>query len=155
MNHNTSPSLAPTTEIVAAIILDSLPAEEIRQLKADAKVYIYARTNVEIGDNVKIHIANNTPTRVALALPYYGRIEKARAEILKETEIQNIIGGEIVISLLIGSLVGGAIGIVASGSAAAITVGSTVGAVVGAGIGVAALATTAGVLTTKREKGEI
>ena len=74
------PVLAPTTELVGAVILGRLNDDSLERLKADARGYILATTKIEISDTIKINVVMNTKDTVALALPYYESIELVRAE---------------------------------------------------------------------------
>ena len=136
--------LAPSTELMGAIMLHQLDSCEIEQLKADAKGYIYARTNVAVGDDVVVNIVVNSDNEVALALPYYDSIEVARANALDDINIGQVAGGEIIISTIVGAIIGFSVAAGVTGSALTVTaaasaavIGTVTGAVIGAAVGTA------------------
>lgn len=131
--------LAATTELMGAVILNSLDSETTGQLKADPKATIYAKTNIELSD-MEIKVVENTSRDVALILPCYETLERTRADAIADADIAEISAGEIIISIIAGALIGSSIALMAgaaSGGTAVFT-GIAIGAAVGGIVGTAA-----------------
>ena len=136
--------LLPMNELIGAVVIPALSNEDIQAFKTDANSVLASTCNIDIEVDVKL--VENSNSDVNLALPYYSEVEALRVEMLKDERLNDISGGEIVISIFV---VGGALagfGLASAAGAgvlttlAAISVGSVVGGVVGAGVAGTAIA---------------
>ncbi len=130
--------LVALNEIVGAVHVPSLSNEQISALKADAIGFLSVNLNIELeGD---ISVVENSSSDVHLTLPYYSMVEELQTEMLKDEKLADIVGGEIIISLLVfagagvGFLIAGAAGTVGLSSMAIIGVSAAIGGAVGLGI---------------------
>ncbi len=105
-------SLFPSTEIISSFLSFACKrdASLLKAVEKDVKSTIFSISNIDFA-NTEIQIVKNTETDVALILPYYSELDNTQAVKIPDDEM-NIIGGEIVITVL-GTLgaIGSAIGI--------------------------------------------
>ena len=150
--------LYPTTELMSVAVLGTLDDQEVNKIKDDAKGYLFAKTNIDLGD-IAVNTVENTNSQINLTLPYYSLVDEVSAQALTDSSIEDAAGGfEIFFSIgtavtvIAGTLFGA--GAAAAVGGAAISVGV---AVVAAGIaaGAVAIGTVAvgtGVGVTERNK---
>ena len=126
-------TIAPLLEISSVVLIDTLTKTDTAEFLGNPKNFIASKLHVNT-DDVDILVAENNNEEVHLALPYYSYIETVQAEMLKDTCLENITGGEILIT---ASAFGGFLiaGVFSSGYGV-----SVAGAVIGGALGVATLA---------------
>ena len=113
-------------------ITSGLPTEELNSFKADPKGTIFAKSNVEINFDVKV--AENSANEIHLALPYYERLDNITSEMVADSELDDVAGGEVVsvILVIIGTICAVGAGVVgAAAGATAVVGGVTTGIVAG------------------------
>ncbi len=117
--------LIPFNEIVAAIALPKLNDETYESFMKNPNDFI--NNFAELDSGISLHTVTNTKSQVHLALPYYSIVEEVNAKMMEDTQIDDIIGGEIVIGLAVfgGYALAAAAG---AGSIASTIIGGVVGA---------------------------
>ena len=141
MNKNIK--LAPTIEISSALLTPLLTEADLQNINQNPKTFLQSKLNLN-AEKVEVQIAFNNANEVNLALPYYSGLENLQAEMLKDQNLDDITGGEIIIALgitvgatvgwglgfsLTSAAIGGVIGGALAGTAAVI-VGATTAAAV-------------------------
>ncbi len=141
-------TLPPVLEISSAILTDSLTQKDASQLLQNPKDFVCAKLNADTA-GVDITVATNNNNEVHLALPYYSGIEQAKAQVLKDGSLDDISGGELLITL-------GAVGGLLIGQIAGTVTLTALGGIIGGAIGAAALAGVIGGTTTaiRAKKGQ-
>lgn len=141
---NKPTNLFASTEIVGAIATSGLTASDVEALTADPKSVIESNFDIDVS-GLDIKVIENSGNDIILTLPYYSIVEQLQAEALKDESLQDISGGEILITLGILAGIGVTItaGVAITGTAVAGSV-VAVGGLVGGLIGGAAVAAAAG-----------
>lgn len=128
MDMQTTPrQVAPTTEIIGAVLLETLPSTEKTDFVSDPKSYLYTKLNIDVADNPAVQTVTNDDKVIHLSLPYYDCITAESTQQLSDVELEDIGGGEIFISIIVGLIVGTGVGIgvtaIAGGGSAAVVGG--------------------------------
>ncbi len=132
-------SVYPVNEIIGSFTSTELTAEDLVLFKSNPNDYLQA--NMGVNYKGGITIVENSDSEVHLALPYYSVVSTMSALELTPEMLDQVSGGEIVITL--SALAGAGIGFAVGGSLLGLTAGSLGAAtIIGAGIG-AGVATTA------------
>ncbi len=130
--------IIPFNEIFAAAILPKLDNESYESFVNNPKNFIDSFADIDSG--VSYQTVTNSASQVHLALPYYSIVEEMNAKIMADNQIDDIIGGEIIIGLAVfggyalaaaagaGSVGATLIGAAAGAATALIAAGSVVGA---------------------------
>ncbi len=142
-NTQTNPiQLFPTNEIVGAMLPFFTSSDELNSLEKNAKEILFSKLNLEVSDDFNISVLENTSDTVNLVLPFYSQSDEISAKCLKDSEVKEIAGGEI-IGLILFALAG-------IGSAVAATVAPTVivGATAAIAIGAGTVAASVGTAVT-------
>ncbi len=141
-------TIAPVLEISSAILTDALTQEDIAQFLSHPKNFVCSKLKTDIV-GVDITVATNNKSEVHLALPYYSGIEAAKAQALQDGSLNDISGGELLITL-------GAVGGLLIGQIAGTVTLTALGGIIGGAVGAAALAGVIGGTTTaiRAKKGQ-
>ncbi len=143
--------LFPSTEIIGAMACDIMNAEQIKAFALKPETIIASLAEIDVS-NLDITVVENSKNDVNIVLPYYSQIETMQAEMLKDESLNNISGGEILIS--VGITAGLGIGLLI---AKAVSAGASVaiaGGLVGAAIGASVVASVAGGVIAGVEENE-
>lgn len=106
--------LIPFNEITAAILIPKLNNNQMNEFTANAKEFLKSYLDIDVQHD--IIVVENTNSDVAIALPYYENMQTITASSINEEELDEIIGGEILISIF--AIAGTAIGFGIASSAA-------------------------------------
>ena len=150
MNYKT---VYPVNEIVGSFASTEIAAEDFGSFKSSPNDYL--RSTLNINYEGEITIVENSDSEIHLALPYYDIVGTMSAIELTPEMLDQVAGGEIVITLcaLAGAGIGFAIGGAALGlTGASLAAATIVGAGVGAGIATTVAAVGAGVGISERKK---
>lgn len=125
MNNN---KICASTEIAGVVLTNELPTEQLDNFASDPHSVIACYLDLDFA-NIAIHVVENSAEEIHIALPYYDKIEAIRSEVLADTSMNDVAGGEVITALtfLFGSI-GFAFGI---GTVSTATATFTTGAVVG------------------------
>ncbi len=146
---NESPQLFAANELMGAALTANMSKTDTLAFASDPKSFIASYLKFDAGD-VSISVVENGADTLNLALPYYSALENISTEALKDADIGDVAGGEIIITLGIigGAVAGGTLGVIVGAGltvGAGIAIGGAVaggvagvGAAVGIGVGVAA-----------------
>ncbi len=96
--------LFASTELMGAIAISTLTRKEMREFAENPHGMVASA----IGEDVytlSIQVVENTPDMVHLALPYYGALDKLKAEEVSDKDLDAIVGGEI-LSTAAGTIMG-------------------------------------------------
>lgn len=136
---NNSNKLVALNEVFGAYATHQLSNEGVNLLKADANNFI--KSNFDIDIDGDISIIENSENEINLALPFYSGVEDIKAMALKDKNLDNISGGEILITVFaaIGVAAGVASGVAIAGAASGLGIGLGIaggiaGGVVGAAV---------------------
>ncbi len=90
--------LFPTVEISGAVLTDLLASSDLHAFNNDPKGYMLNHLRMDLSE-ITVEVVCNDENEVHLALPYYSLTENLQAEMLQDSCIDDITGGEIVITL--------------------------------------------------------
>lgn len=113
--------LAPTTEIVSSLLSNLCHRDdELREaVFQDAKAVAFARFNVEIKDELVLHVVQNNDNVVNLSLPYYENVTQLGASGIDDTTLADVAGGDVITAIIFAIV--GAVGLsIAAGTAGAV-----------------------------------
>ncbi len=129
---NEGPQLFAANELMGATLTANMSKSDRVAFASNSKSFISSSLNLDTGD-ISVSVVENDSATLHLALPYYADLERLSAEVLKDADIDDVAGGEIIISIgvAIGSLAAVSAA-VAAGAAA--TAGGVAVAVAGAGL---------------------
>ncbi len=136
-------NLFASTEIIGALTTNNLSAEDAKTFAADPQAAI-AAMGVDVS-HIDVKVAQNSENDVSIVLPYYTQVEVFQSEMLKDEKLNNVAGGEIIISLAIiggvaiGSTVAVSAGIAGTGVVVAAAIGGAIGGTIAGGIVTAAV----------------
>ncbi len=126
---NEGPQLFAANEIMGAALTAKMSKSDILSFEQDPRSFIASSLNFDTGD-ISVSVVENDSATLNLALPYYSDLERLSAEVLKDADIDDVSGGELLIT--IGLLVAASFaGVVATG-ATIVGVGAGIGAAAGA-----------------------
>ncbi len=125
---NTNTNLFPANEIVGALGVSELNAEQAKAFAANPNQAI-AALGVDTMD-IEFKVVENSGKDVHITLPFYTEVDAMHAEMIKDETLNQISGGEIFISIgIVGGIMAGV------GIAGALGVGVTTIGFVGGAIG--------------------
>ncbi len=137
---NESPQLFAANEIMGAALTVNMSKTDTLAFASDPKSFISSSLNLDTGD-ISVSVVENDSATLHLALPYYTDLERLSAGVLKDADIDDVAGGEIIISILAiaGAIGGGVAAAAITGTALSFGTAAVVtGAIIGTGVGVAA-----------------
>lgn len=152
---DTKKQMFASNEVMGAVLTKDLNSGDARAFGADPKGFIYSATNIDIGAG-EFSVVENSGNTINLALPYYSVVEQFSAQVLDESGLDDVSGGEILISLFIAAGIGAGVGAGIAAGVATSTL-AIVGGVVGGAIGVAttvAVGTGIAIAANESEKGD-
>lgn len=99
-------------EILSDLILSTLSNEDIASFKSDPKSFILANAEQDL-THMDIFVVENNNDEVNISLPYYSDLDSSQVRLIKERDLANVSGGEIV---AVGTIIAtvGSIGTVAA-----------------------------------------
>ncbi len=114
---NESPQVFVSNEILGAILTAGLSKSEVLYFGSDPKSFIYSALDADIGA-ISLSVVENGVDTINLALPYYADLERHSAEVVKDSDIADISGGEIIITVIlvmtgVATVVGTTVGVAA------------------------------------------
>ena len=129
--------LFSSPEMVSLILTDKMSDSVAKDFVTDPKAIIAKHIDYDF-DGVAINVVQNTASDIHVSLPYYDFVGDPTANFMHDQELDDVSGGEIIITLFIcgGCLIGGA---VAAGLGIAGSGGLIVGGVIGGAIAAAAV----------------
>lgn len=126
-----SQQLVISIEIASDLLLSKLSDSDIASFKSDPQSFVFANTNQDLGD-MAISVVENTDNEIHLSLPYYENIEVMKADAIKDEDLDDVAGGEII--MLIAAVAGG---IFALGCGGAVWAAAGTAAAAGVAVGIA------------------
>ncbi len=97
--------IIPSVEIFGAMGTHSLSKDQIAKFKADTKSFLLAETNLELTDDMHIHVVDNLAGEVHLALPYYEKLQHNNIQKLSDDDLNEVAGGEFIAGYVISAIV--------------------------------------------------
>lgn len=80
--------IVPINEILCAFLSASLQGKsESTFLRSNPRMFIFAKTNVEIQENINISIVENNKENIHLILPYYETLQNNSSSLLEDEEL--------------------------------------------------------------------
>ncbi len=144
---NKNNKLLALNEIVGAYILPQFSDEEIQAFREDSVGFLNSQLGTDFDDGIAV--VENTADEVHLALPYYSTLEQTTATALSDDDLDEIVGGEILISIFVACGFAAGVGVAAAASiggtgvVALAAIGATAGGVIGTAV--VATSVTAGI----------
>ncbi len=90
--------LAPATEILFSMLASGLNYKDEKILTENPKSFLHASADLDVGD-IDIVIVKNEPELVNIALPYYSLVQASTARALDFDDLEEVVGGEVVVQL--------------------------------------------------------
>ncbi len=115
---NKENKLFASAEIMGALLTEKLSSADVASFASDPSSFIYSSLSADVGD-ISLSVVENDIGVIHLALPYYSEIESHSANILTDGDVDDVSGGELLISLLIGTIACAATGVAVTSVAVA------------------------------------
>ncbi len=112
---NEKPQVFASNELMGATLTANLSKSDVRAFRADPKSFIYSALDADVGD-ISLSVVENGVDTINLALPYYADLERHSAEVMKDSDIANISGGEVIVLFFLISTAVGVSALVGAGA---------------------------------------
>ncbi len=132
--------LFAVNELLCPILTHIMSNSDVLAFASDPGSFIGSSLNIDTGD-VSLLVVENDSATINLALPYYSDLEQISAEAVNELDMDDISGGEILISIF---AISGAVAACAVAGSIGVGTAAVTGIVTAAGVGIVTAAAIAG-----------
>ncbi len=97
---NKKPNIDMIIELIGAVGIHNLSDQQVHEFKTDPHSFL-ADFNLDPKGDIDLTVIENTETEMHLTLPFYSELEKSSVSTLSDENIEDISGGEIVITFAV------------------------------------------------------
>ncbi len=112
--------IAPANEILSAFLSAKLQNEkDVAELCDNPHAFLFAKTGIEIKENTDIIVIQNDDDTIHLTLPFYDGLQKHSVTALQDDDIEQVIGGELLVTVFLAITAVASVGILTVATAGA------------------------------------
>ncbi len=116
---NNKPKLNAAPKIMGVIGTQKLSTPQLAELKTDAKDFLQANFDLDLGDEVSLNIVQNSVSEIHIALPFYSGLLPHTTDSLSDDDLEQVSGGEVFVTAIVATVLAiGTVGAIAGGVAA-------------------------------------